>query len=291
MTTETERSPLDASGPGPAGIPVQAAPPAASDPVVELRAELARLRRQQEVNDEEIDLLQVEAARHHRKWHQDPTVLTAAVAVVISLASTLLGQYNLSSDREVQARSRLTALVQQVPQVQEKVAKDGASTEGLLLIAGDAAELMEEVESSSFEKLSVAQGLLSAGEIGRAAELVEQAAAQATGLLEKVYANRFLAQVRFLTGDREGGRSAYRQALELLQQPAARSDSPLVRAFTAAYTELLWAQAEFGAGDCLAARDHLGNADRGFAALGTPLVGDLQAAAERTRTAIFQKCP
>jgi hypothetical protein len=232
----TEAGTDEAAGAGPT------APP---DPVEELRTELAALRRTLTVRGEEIDMLQVESARQHRRWHRDPTVLTAVLAVAISVLSTLLSQYDLASDRDIQARARLSSLIQQLPEAQQQLAaSQNPAVDSLRLIAGDAAELMDETESSSFEKMEVAQVLIGTGDLGDALELVSKGIEQATRVSEKVFGHRLAAQINFQIGDTPGGRAAYQQALDLLSRPSARADAPSFRAFTSAMIEMTWAQSE-----------------------------------------------
>jgi len=80
-----------------------------------LRAELDELRRRVAVNDEEINLLRVKAAGNKRKWYRDPSVLVATLALAVSVATFILGQVNVISDRQIQDRNRLSALIEQLP--------------------------------------------------------------------------------------------------------------------------------------------------------------------------------
>jgi hypothetical protein len=260
-------------------------------PIETLRADLAELERRLMVNDHEIDVLQVAAARRERKWFRDPTILTAVVAVVISLLSIAITQVNLRTDRQIQERSRLTALIQQLPAAQQQLAeKPGSSTEALALAAGDAAALMATVESSSFEKIEVAQALFFAGELGKAQELAQRGLAEAGSLLERVYASRMIAQVRYQAGDPVGGGAAYERTLDLLRQPETPVDSLVLRTYQTGVTEVMWAESEMRFGACGSAIGHMDKAKGQFAALRLQVIGVLQTTMENVQKATEQ-CP
>lgn len=73
-------------------------------PLDALRAEIDELRRRVAVSDDEIDMLQVEAATPERRWYREPGVLVSAFAIVVTFG---FGQANITSDREIAERTRL----------------------------------------------------------------------------------------------------------------------------------------------------------------------------------------
>jgi hypothetical protein len=67
-----------------------------------LRAELDELRRRVGLIVAEIDLLQVEAAASKRQVVSGASVLVAALALVVSVGTFVVGQVNVIADRQIQ---------------------------------------------------------------------------------------------------------------------------------------------------------------------------------------------
>jgi hypothetical protein len=51
---------------------------------------------------EKINLLQIEAADNKRRWYHQPSVLVAALALVVSVGTLVVGQVNVISDRQIE---------------------------------------------------------------------------------------------------------------------------------------------------------------------------------------------
>lgn len=68
----------------------EAEPPSGSLAV--LRAELDDLRRRVAVSDQQINLLQVEAAASKRPWYREPSVLVSTLALTVSVGTFIAGQ-------------------------------------------------------------------------------------------------------------------------------------------------------------------------------------------------------
>lgn len=200
-----------------------------------LRAELDEVRRRVAVSDEEIDLLQVEAARNKRKWYREPSVLVATFALVISICTFVVGQVNIKSERQIEYRNQLTALLAQLPTaLTENWEKPNTVANDLVqLVAGSAAELIGKLHpeaSTATEKMVVASALFwSGGDMSLAKRLATAAEQQSIRAREKAAGAAVIGQISFLAGDFAGGRAAYRRAISLVQSPEAEVDSPVLR--------------------------------------------------------------
>jgi hypothetical protein len=227
-----------------------------------LRAELDELRRRVAVSDEKMDLLPVEAAGNKRKWYREPSVLVAALALAISVGTFIVGQVNVVSDRQIQDRNRLSALIEQLPSAfAELQANSVASTDLVLLVAGSAAALIDKLgpeASTVYEKIEVAGGLVAGADLPSARRLATAAAQQSTNLREKSLADHLIANINFQSGDVAGGREAYRRIITRIQTPQNEPDPPLVRDLLTVNMELLWANDEyFLARSCSGATEQL----------------------------------
>lgn len=205
-------------------------------PVGTLRAELDEVRRRVAVSDEEIDLLQVEAARNKRKWYREPSVLVATFALIISIFTFVVGQVNINSERQIEDRNQLTALLAQLPTaLAENWERPNTVASDLVqLVAGSAAELIGKLppeDSTAIEKMVVAGALIEGNNMLLAQRLATAAEQQSPRGTEKAAAAVVIGRISFLTADFVGGRAAYRRAISLIQLPEAELDSPIARDF------------------------------------------------------------
>lgn len=240
-----------------------ARPPAG--PLDALRPELNELWRRVMVSNQEIDLLQVEAAKNKRKWYHEPSVLVAAFALAVSVSTFVVGQVNVVSDRQIQDRNRLSALIEQIPgALAQAREKPGFSGDLVFLIAGSAAALIDKLgpeASTALEKIEVAVALVEVADLPRAKQLAIAAEQQSTNVREKIAADRIIANINFQIGDAESGREIYQEIINLLQTPQDELDSSLLRDLRKFDIELLWASDEFSlAKNCWGAIEHLDNA-------------------------------
>jgi hypothetical protein len=232
----------------------------------ELRAEYGELRRQVAVNDQEIDLLQVEAAKYKRVWYRDPTVLVATFALVVSVSTFLVGQFNVNSDRRIEDRNRLSALIEQLPTARQQATQPGAFIDLMYLVAENALTLIDRLgpeASTAADKIEVAFALETGddSDLPSAKRLAITAEQQSNLVREKVAAELIIVHVDFLGNDAAGGRDAYRRALRLNQTPLPELDSLVLRTGTMISIELRWIADElFGANSCAKASEQLKNA-------------------------------
>jgi hypothetical protein len=262
-----------------------------------LRAELDELRQRVVTSDEEIDLLQVDAARNKRKWYRDPSVLVAALALAASVVTFVVGQVNVTSDRQIQDRNRLYALIEQLPpaevQLQEK---PGSSPALVVLIADSAAALLDKLgpeASTAPEKIEVAFDLVSVGsDLPSAKRLAIEAEQQTTNTLEKIAAARIIANIDFQAGDAASGRTTYQRIVRLIQTPQKELDAPLLRDNQAFYIELSWATDEFSlAKNCQGAAEQLENAKQALNRQPPERIAGQTTALNNVANMVATRCP
>jgi len=293
MADESYRGP-DAAPRGRRGAPAQRAP-AEKD----VLAELDELRRRVQQNDDEIDALQIAAARGEERaslaWYREPGLIISIVALLFSFGTTVVSYARLDQEREHAVRTELTGYMQrlgELPRLATEVRLqygDVGSSELLGFVNAEtelianqarAAMLLIPNQVATLEYVTVGYAFQTTGAFSQAEELYRLATAVADGPLDRVTAYRSLAGISFLLHDYATGRDFYGQARDIYLKEV---DAPeLVVASVNAQTEIQWAQAELGAGQCAAATTHADAADalvRGESLVTfAPLVAQLRAA-------------
>lgn len=261
-----------------------------------LRADHDELRQRVAVNDAEIGRL-LEATKNKRKWYSDPSVLIATLALVVSVITFIAGQLNLRSDRQIQTRNQLSALIEQLPTFMAQDAQNPNSTakDSLDLIAGTAATLIGRLgteESTPSEKNEVAEVLRRRFDLVRAKLLATAAEQQSTNVNDKIWAEKILAVIDFRAGDAAGGRDEYRKAIRVARTPQKELDSPLLRDALTLDIELAWISNEvLLAKSCQDATEQLRNAKQILDRLPSEQVGGHRTALDKVSKVVSTHCP
>lgn len=262
-----------------------------------LRTALDELRRRVAVSDEGRTLCQVKADGNKSRWYREPSVLIAALALAVSVGTFVVGQVNIISDRRIQDRNQLSALIERLPTVfaQVRTDPDGSGADLLFLVSGGAAALMDKLgpdASTAYEKIAVAAALSAAADLPTAKRLAIEAVRQSTNAPQKIAAGHTIADIDFQAGDFAGGRAAYQEDINLLQAPQSELDSPLLRGRQTIHEELLWANHEFSyAKSCQNAIEQLRNAKRILDQLPTGQVTADAAQLENSTKNVAADCP
>lgn len=268
---ETYRGP-DAAAPG--------EPRPASVAPDDLHAELADLRRRVEQNDEEIDAIQITAARGRGiPWYREPAVMISVLSLALAFGTTVFSSLRLDEDRRHEARRELSGFIERlanIPRQQAEILADHPGTEGSNLVAQLNTELFSVAnqarivirsipgEVSTVEYMAVGFAYQTLGSLDDADELYQQAFVRATNPAERIYALRSLAAVRFLERDFEAAYELLRRALAMHAED--RDTAAIIIANDDASTLLFWASYEMVAGNCAAAAERLAEAERIVAA-------------------------
>jgi hypothetical protein len=234
-------------------------------PLDALRAELDELRRRVAVNDEEIDVLQVEAATPKRKWYRQPSVL------VSTLARRRHGHVQLrSGQHQCRPRDRGAG---------PPVGTDPAAAAGVGAVSG---------ESGCIGR---PRALVVGFDLPTAKRLATAAEGQSTSLLQKVGASKLIANIDFQSSDAAGGRVAYQRAVDLLRTPE-QEVPPLIRDQQTVFAEIVWASDEFSfARNCQGARDHQAKAGQAYDRLPPDRVGGLTPSLDNLDRVLAAGCP
>lgn len=272
----------DESYRGPDAAPAQPAPKrtlrrqgGAAD-LTDLRTELDELRRRVQQNDDEIDAMQITAAQASQAAERTPLAVLRSPAVLISLLSlllavgtTLLSSARLDADRQHTARVELTGYIERltdIPRLQAEVAQQhpGASAGNLVAelnaqmqsLAYQARNVMRTIpdQIATVEYMAVGYALQSVGALDDASALYALGLTRAESTSDRIFGLRSLAGLHFIERDFAAGRDFYQQARDAYND--ASGAAQLVVANDNAQTELLWANAEYGAGFCQEAATH-----------------------------------
>ena len=265
----------------------------------ELLAELDDLRRRVQQNDDEIDALQIAAARGEVRaslpWYREPGLIISIVALLFSFGTTVVTYTRLDQEREHAVRTELTGYMQRLGELPRMAAEvrlqyGAAGSSDLLgfvnaeteLIANQAraAMLIIPNQVSTLEYATVGYAFQTTGAFAQGQELYQHALNVARSPLDRVTALRSLAGIEYLLRDFAAGRDYYGQAREVYSDEVGAPE--LVVASVNAQTELQWAAAELSAGECAEATVHADAADALVAAESlvnfVPLVAQLRTA-------------
>jgi tetratricopeptide (TPR) repeat protein len=260
----------------------------------DLRAEVDQLKRRVQQNDDELDAMQIAAARGRAKWYREPAVLISVLSLVLAFGSTLVSTIRLDEDRRHQARAEVTNFISRLAEVSKQqvdLANSGSPNATnvisllngeLLSIANQARTVMATIpnEIVTGEYVAVGYTFQTQGQFEAADDLYRQGLQRSSNPSDQIYALRSLGQVRFLAGDVASGRQLLQQALDVHKNDARTT--ALVIANEDATTHLYWANNELMAGQCTEAGAHLAAiqqivAGQPLVNLG-PLMGQLQQA-------------
>jgi tetratricopeptide (TPR) repeat protein len=239
-----------------------------------VREELDALRRRVDTSDEEIDLLQIDVARHEvvtsTPWYRDPRILVAYFALLFSLGTTVVSYIRLDQDKQHETRTELTGYIQRLEELPRVAAEDrlqygdagGSQLSGFVnaetqQIANQAQSLAALIptEVSTLEYVTIGYGFQATGNFAQAAEMYQQALIATRTTQDKVVALRSLANIRFVLGDAPGGRGYFAQARAVYAND--REAPALVAASENAATELQWASNELALGFCSEVVGHI----------------------------------
>jgi hypothetical protein len=255
----------------------------------------------------EVDALQVHVMEKAKPWYRQIPVLVSLIVSIGALSFSFWTNYKaedrLDREEEHATRVELRELIQRLQALPKenfdlfRTYNDDPSgqsalsallnTENLVLTS-QAAELIEELDGdvTATEYYATAQGFYLSDRPAEATKLVEAGLRVAKDPVNEVALLRQDATIRFASGDPEGGRSRWQQAVDVF---AKYPDEPqLLVAVTQTYTEIGWAEAELGQGECGAALEHITAA--GGHLSGLPATHPLIAQKNYAETAIWDQC-
>ena len=234
------------------------------------------LRRRVDTMNQEIDELQVQTSLGRRPWYKNAEafipLFVSAAALLFTVWSSIQTEGRIQRQDQHATRAELMGLIQRLhalPKERYEVDRDFASdpaarnflggqiTGESTLLGQQAAELIEQLDGkvTATEYLATASALTDAGQSGLAEKLLTQALLVAEDALSEAMLRRAIGYARFLVGDLDGGRDAYRQALKVFEKYP--ESNRIFVATTQAYTESFWASSELNQGQCPDAWQHV----------------------------------
>jgi len=212
-------------------------------------------------------------------WYRQLSTLTPLVvsvaALLFSFGTTYISEKRVQRQETHAARAELRELIQRLTALPKEnleftraYAKDPTAVLHLTssintennVIASQAAELIEELpgEVTATEYYAVAYALITTGRTAEAERLLQDGLAVADDVPGETALLRQFAVHLFVTGELERGRAMWQRTMEIFRKYPERN--PLFVASTHAFTQMSWANAELGRGQCEEARRHADSA-------------------------------
>lgn len=232
----------------------------------------------------EIDALQISVTGSNRPWYKDFALHVSVIAVLFSFGTTYVS-HRKAEAQEVQSTrqelrgllQRLSALPRENVENMKKFPGDPTTTaviSGFInqentLLARQAAELAKRLPTSAIsaaEYYSVAVALQSAYDLAGAAEFLELVPDKANDFTTEIAAIRMKANLQFIQGRPEKGRTEFQKALDIFSKYPHYD--LYTKVSTNIWTELSWAYSEASyLGKQGSAAQHIGSAERLLATL------------------------
>lgn len=225
---------------------------------------------------QEVDALQIHVMEGAKRWYRQLPVLIPLVVSVLALGFSFWTDYKaearLNREEAHEARVELRGVLQRLQALPKEnfeifrtyqddaVAQRSLSpllnTENLVL-ARQAAELIKELDGdvTATEYYATAYAFYTSDQPTEAGRLLSEGLKVVDDPINETGLLRQDAIVRFYTGDIEGGRERWQQALDVFGNYPEQSKA-LVAA-THLQTEMSWADAELLQGECGAAWEHI----------------------------------
>jgi hypothetical protein len=278
-------------------------------PLVErLGIELDELRSHVSRNDAEISALHVAAARKTRPWYREAGTIISMLALTLSFGSTYFAQRQAQQRELHDARVELRGLLQRLselpkeniglveqyadPNVRGTIS--GYIQQENKLLAQHAAELMRRLHEANPAFVTTSEYILVANALHfsylsvESIAMFEQAVEVIRDATDGVAVYRGLAGVRFAIGDVEGGRRDFERALRIFDE--FPTPSAYQRAYTHAFTEMMWASNERVVGNCPEAQTHLARAWAHWEPFNEPGVPNAMTEQLRSTQAFVEGC-
>lgn len=235
--------------------------------------------------------LRQEGDQQRRRWYREPAALISLLALVVSIASTILAQVTVWTDRDNQQRARLTAILQQVMDelaVPKQGSEYNAQIVELRLLGSEAEELMKEVDAAPYEQLVIALAFITTGDFDKALDIVERTESQAESVTDRVSVHRTMGQVYFQQGSFEEARDALSRASEDASSSDLTDEAKYRFEFE---NEYFWVQQEVSVKNCSQARDHTQRVQAKAASAPQVLAAAYQERARALEQQVAAACP
>ncbi len=253
----------------------------------------------------EVDALQISVLEQQTPWYKNiPTVLSI-VALLLSFSTTLLS-YVRTHNQDIQNSrvelrgllQRLTLLPRENLEAAKKYKGDAETIASIgsfinqenALLARHAAELSRKIPAryvSATEYYAIALALQNAYNVEGARELFTKALDVSSDVNDQVAALRMRANLLFISGQPDVGRTDYRKALRVFDDHRDVYND-YTRKSTHIWTELAWAYSEASIGSKKGAEQHIADAENLLSGLiPSPGVDQLRMQIKQAKAKIF----
>jgi hypothetical protein len=232
---------------------------------------------------QEIDALQIEMAARSRPWYRQASVMVAVSALIFTVATTAVSIRRTTLQDRHNAKVELRELIREMSTISTKAADLGTRsssnpqagllassllTTDMIVLANQAADIVDEIpgEVTAAEYYAVASALGANGISDRVLDYYERGIAVAHDTPSHLALRRGLAFTYFAQGDVNGGREAFGEAIDAIDDFPDTIE--IYRQAETGYTHLSWAGAELSAGECEAASQEHAKAATSYAAAG-----------------------
>jgi tetratricopeptide (TPR) repeat protein len=284
--------------------PAALLPPAASTSTPPAAAPTDPLSLRLQNMQQEINALQNHVLNGQRPWWRDVAVIISVLTFLFSFATTAFAYRQAEEQRRQNAQIELRGLVQRLSALpRENIELTQTYTDTLvvgqlsgliqgenILLAKQAASIMRDIpeRTSASEYALVANAMYNSGLLDLSYQLLREGEARISDANDGVTIYRGQGNMLFLLGQYDEARAAYQRAMDIFERYPSQSAAQ--RAWTTGLTEMFWAQAEFGQGQCDAARRHIANAAQYAATLDTPGVPNILAQQVAQTQSYIDRC-
>lgn len=224
--------------------------------------------------DKQVADLQVDQVKAGKPWWQNPSILIALSAFLLSLTATTFSLIQTRQREQRDARVELRGLIQRLSQIpRESATLSQVYTDPLVIanlggqlqqenavLAKQAREVMSVIpdQVTSGEYILVANALATSNLIDDAITMYRKAENVILDYNDGVALYRSEAQLLYYTGQPDQGRAYYQRAAEIFERFPTSSE--FVSGPTGIETQIYWSYAEYGVGECANSRMHAADA-------------------------------
>lgn len=224
--------------------------------------------------DKQVADLQMDQVKNNKRWFQNPSVLIALSAFLLSLTATTFSWLQTQAREKRDARVELRGLIQRLSEIPRESATLSqvytdtnviASLGGLLqqenaVLAKQARDVMAIIpdQVTSGEYILVASSLANSNLVDDAIEMYKKAEAVLLDYNDAVSLYRSEGQLLFFTGKPEEGRKYFQNAEDIFN--TFPSNSEFVQMSVGIETQMYWGYVEYSIGECAKAREHTADA-------------------------------
>ncbi len=225
---------------------------------------MSELEEKFEILKNEVDALQIALMNQNATWFKNIPLWVSILALLFSFGTTVVSYQRAESQNNQALKSELRVVLQRLSQLpseqfEKKKEHEGdenaiaffasqANQEGTLL-AKQSASIAKKIPPeliTSIEYASIAVALQNSYQIDEALTYLSMAKLKVEGMNDEVSVLRGIANLKFISGQPEQGRTEYQEALSVFSKYQGHNEYTIKS--THVWTYRYWAYAEAGIG-------------------------------------------